>query len=146
MRFAHIDGDHLTLLNVYHAFKQNHEANQWCYDNFLNYRSLMSADNVLKFRLWLIWSEPVITSQSKTTKWSSCTHPQCRTTSPNGCSTTNLSSPLKNYIRTCTDIKPEWLVKIAPQYYEMSNFPQCEAKRQLERIVAKLESKEYSQY
>lgn len=104
----------------------------------------------------------------------------------------------KNYIRTCTDIKPEWyvckvffflfnlcvrhrrpsvpsvpnsyvlyllllqmiccqmyscspllfsrLVKIAPQYYEMSNFPQCEAKRQLERIVAKLESKEYSQY
>lgn len=38
------------------------------------------------------------------------------------------------------------LVKIAPQYYEMSNFPQCEAKRQLERIVAKLESKEYSQY
>nr|XP_046273668.1 pre-mRNA-splicing factor ATP-dependent RNA helicase DHX15-like [Scatophagus argus] len=52
----------------------------------------------------------------------------------------------KNYIRTCTDIKPEWLVKIAPQYYEMSNFPQCEAKRQLERIIAKLESKEYSQY
>lgn len=38
------------------------------------------------------------------------------------------------------------LVKIAPQYYEMSNFPQCEAKRQLERIIAKLESKEYSQY
>lgn len=38
------------------------------------------------------------------------------------------------------------LVKIAPQYYDMSNFPQCEAKRQLERIIAKLESKEYSQY
>lgn len=38
------------------------------------------------------------------------------------------------------------LVKIAPQYYEMSNFPQCEAKRQLERIIAKLETKEYSQY
>lgn len=38
------------------------------------------------------------------------------------------------------------LVKIAAQYYDMSNFPQCEAKRQLERIIAKLESKEYSQY
>lgn len=23
MRFSHIDGDHLTLLNVYHAFKQS---------------------------------------------------------------------------------------------------------------------------
>ena len=96
MRFSHIDGDHLTLLNVYHAFKQStsaceyyfalslfctfitvlhcigvlhiiiyykmyislcdstlqshgcldHEDPQWCYDNFINYRSLKSADNV----------------------------------------------------------------------------------------------------
>jgi len=23
MKFAHIDGDHLTLLNVFHAFKQS---------------------------------------------------------------------------------------------------------------------------
>jgi hypothetical protein len=37
------------------------------------------------------------------------------------------------------------LVKIAPQYYDMDNFPQCEAKRQLERIIAKLESKKYQQ-
>ncbi|VDN51022.1 unnamed protein product [Dracunculus medinensis] len=45
-RFAHIDGDHLTLLNVYHAFKQNHEDVQWCFDNFISYRSLKNADNV----------------------------------------------------------------------------------------------------
>lgn len=24
----------------------DHESTQWCYDNFINYRSLMSADNV----------------------------------------------------------------------------------------------------
>lgn len=46
MGFAHIDGDHLTMLNVYHAFKQNHDDPGWCYDNFVNYRSLKSADNV----------------------------------------------------------------------------------------------------
>lgn len=46
MRFAHIDGDHLTLLNVYHAFKQATEDPNWCYDNFVNFRSLKSADNV----------------------------------------------------------------------------------------------------
>lgn len=45
-RFSHIDGDHLTLLNVYHAYKQNGEDNEWCYQNFLNHRSLKSADNV----------------------------------------------------------------------------------------------------
>ncbi|CAH9079034.1 unnamed protein product [Cuscuta europaea] len=45
-RFSHIDGDHLTLLNVYHAYKQNQEDPQWCYENFINYRALKSADNV----------------------------------------------------------------------------------------------------
>lgn len=29
MRFAHIDGDHLTLLNVYHAFKQSEYNNNY---------------------------------------------------------------------------------------------------------------------
>ena len=30
----------------------------------------------------------------------------------------------KNYIRTVTDIKGEWLVDLAPHYYDMANFPQ----------------------
>lgn len=34
----------------------------------------------------------------------------------------------------------EWLLKIAPQYYDMNNFPQCEAKRQLELIQARLDA------
>ncbi|KAI0981493.1 hypothetical protein GJ496_000953 [Pomphorhynchus laevis] len=45
-RFAHTDGDHLTMLNVFHAFKQNNEDVNWCYENFVNFRSLRSADNV----------------------------------------------------------------------------------------------------
>jgi len=45
----------------------------------------------------------------------------------------------KNYIRTCTDIKADWLVKIAAQYYDMRNFPNCEAKRVLERIIERLQ-------
>ena len=47
--FSHPDGDHLTLLNVYHAFKgQDAQENpkQWCHDHFLSLRSLQSADNV----------------------------------------------------------------------------------------------------
>lgn len=47
--FAHPDGDHLTLLNVYHAFKgQEAQANprQWCHDHFVSLRALQSADNV----------------------------------------------------------------------------------------------------
>jgi pre-mRNA-splicing factor ATP-dependent RNA helicase DHX15/PRP43 len=47
--FAHPDGDHLTLLNVYHAFKgadAQSNPKQWCHDHFLSLRSLQSADNV----------------------------------------------------------------------------------------------------
>ncbi len=45
-QFAHSDGDYLTLLNAYHAYKQNSECKDWCYENFINYRSMQSADNV----------------------------------------------------------------------------------------------------
>ncbi|KAL8094459.1 hypothetical protein AgCh_036114 [Apium graveolens] len=45
-RFRHIDGDHLTLLNVYRAYKQNNEDESWCNENFVNHWALKSADNV----------------------------------------------------------------------------------------------------
>lgn len=47
--FAHPDGDHLTMLNVFHAFKSEEaQANpkQWCHDHFLSYRALQQAENV----------------------------------------------------------------------------------------------------
>jgi pre-mRNA-splicing factor ATP-dependent RNA helicase DHX15/PRP43 len=47
--FAHPDGDHLTMLNCYHAFKSpdaQKDPKQWCYDHFLSYRALQQADNV----------------------------------------------------------------------------------------------------
>ena len=43
----------------------------------------------------------------------------------------------KNYIRMCTDIKGDWLIELAPHYYDLKNFPSCEAKRTLERIYLK---------
>ena len=38
---------------------------------------------------------------------------------------------------TCTDVEGEWLVELAPHYYDLKNFPQCEAKKALERIYVK---------
>lgn len=45
-QFTHPDGDHLTMLNVYHAYKSNDGDKNWCWNNFLNARSLSQADNV----------------------------------------------------------------------------------------------------
>jgi pre-mRNA-splicing factor ATP-dependent RNA helicase DHX15/PRP43 len=42
MSFAHIDGDHLTMLNVYHAFKQS----KWEYffsSKFIKYVAIRSS-------------------------------------------------------------------------------------------------------
>lgn len=47
--FAHPDGDHLTMLNAYHAFKSDAaqpDPMMWCRENYLSYRSLTSCDNV----------------------------------------------------------------------------------------------------
>ena len=37
-QFSHVDGDHLTLLNAYHAYKQNAGSKDWCFENFINSR------------------------------------------------------------------------------------------------------------
>ena len=47
--FAHQDGDHLTMLNVYHAFKAadaQGDPKRWCHEHFLSLRALQSADSV----------------------------------------------------------------------------------------------------
>ena len=48
-QFVHSDGDHLTLLNVFHAFKgwqSKGEEGDMCWNNWLNLRSLKSANSV----------------------------------------------------------------------------------------------------
>ena len=49
LRFAHIDGDHLTLLNVYHAFKQNMEdpqVSQLRYKHIIKNVSIMDGQTL----------------------------------------------------------------------------------------------------
>ncbi|XP_072027781.1 LOW QUALITY PROTEIN: putative pre-mRNA-splicing factor ATP-dependent RNA helicase PRP1 [Amphiura filiformis] len=47
-RFAHVHGDHLMLLNVFNNNNNTHETFQWCQDNFVQYQSLKSANNIHK--------------------------------------------------------------------------------------------------
>ena len=45
-RFSHEDGDHLTMLNVFNAYKLKKENADWCYDHFLNIRGLKAANDI----------------------------------------------------------------------------------------------------
>lgn len=171
-RFSHVDGDHLTLLNVYHAYKNNQEASAWCYDNFLNHRSMKSADSVraqlmrVMNRFGLELKSNDFNSKDYYTNIRKCLlagffmqvahlertghyltvkdnqvvalHPSTVLQhKPEWALYNEFVLTSKNYIRMCTDVKVEWLVELAPHYYDLKNFPQCEAKRVLERVYLK---------
>nr|CAB3501009.1 unnamed protein product [Digitaria exilis] len=173
-RFGHIDGDHLTLLNVYHAYKQNSEDPQWCYENFINSRALKSADNVrqqlvrimTRFNLKMCSTDfnsreyyvnirkamlagyfmqvahLERTGHYLTVKDNQVVHlhpSNGMDHKPEWVIYNEYVLTTRNFIRTVTDIRGEWLIDIAPHYYDLSNFPSCEAKRVLERLYNKRE-------
>ncbi|CAH8591531.1 unnamed protein product [Schistosoma haematobium] len=158
----------------------DHEDPQWCYDNFINFRSLKSADNVrvqlsrIMDRFSLRRSSTDFTSRDyyinirkalvsgffmqvahleRTGHYLTVKDNQVVQLHP---STVMDHKPewvlynefvltTKNYIRTVTEVKPDWLVRIAPQYYDMSNFPDCDARRILERIVHRIQNRKLQQ-
>uniref|UniRef100_A0A0E0CZP9 RNA helicase n=1 Tax=Oryza meridionalis TaxID=40149 RepID=A0A0E0CZP9_9ORYZ len=173
-RFGHIDGDHLTLLNVYHAYKQNNEDPQWCYENFINARALKSADNVrqqlvrimTRFNLKMCSTDfnsreyyvnirkamlagyfmqvahLERTGHYLTVKDNQVVHlhpSNCLDHKPEWVIYNEYVLTTRNFIRTVTDIRGDWLIDVAPHYYDLSNFPSCEAKRVLERLYNKRE-------
>ncbi|KAK9747585.1 hypothetical protein RND81_02G001800 [Saponaria officinalis] len=173
-RFGHIDGDHLTLLNVYHAFKQNQEDTNWCYENFINFRAMKSAENVrmqlerimVRFNLkccstnfnsrdyyinirkamlagyFMQVAHLERTGHYLTVKDNQVVHlhpSNCLDHKPEWVIYNEYVLTSRNFIRTVTDIRGEWLVDIAPHYYDLTNFPNCEAKRVLEKLYKKRE-------
>ena len=52
--FHQPEGDHLTLLAVYNAWKNNRMSNSWCYENFVQARSLRRADDIRKQMLGIM--------------------------------------------------------------------------------------------
>ncbi|KAL2002397.1 hypothetical protein VTN02DRAFT_6863 [Thermoascus thermophilus] len=180
--FAHPDGDHLTLLNVYHAFKgPEAQANpkQWCHDHFLSLRSLQSADNVRLQLLRIMEREEIELVSTpfedkryyenirralvagffmQVAKKESQGKNMYMTVKDNQNVLLHPSTVLgyeaewvlynefvlttKNYVRTVTAVKPEWLLEIAPAYYDISTFPKGDIRSALLRTAERLARKE----
>ncbi|XP_061787707.1 ATP-dependent RNA helicase DHX8-like [Nerophis lumbriciformis] len=47
-KFFQPEGDHLTLLAAYNSWKNNKFSNPWCYENFIQARSLRRAQDIRK--------------------------------------------------------------------------------------------------
>lgn len=175
--FTHEEGDHLTMLNVYHAFKgpaAQENAKQWCHDHYLSYRALQQADNV-RMQLKRIMEreeiELVSTDFNDKNYYTNIRKALCAgffmqvakkdtsgktyvTVKDNQSVLLHPSTVLgqdsewvlynefvltsKNYIRTVTAVKPEWLLDIAPNYYDVDSFPKGEVQSSLRRTAQKM--------
>jgi len=169
-KFSHIEGDHLSLLNVYHAYQQHGGDPSWCYENFVNNRSLKAAANV---RTQLSRIMQRFNLELKSTDFASSNyytnirrallvgffmkvahlernghyltvkdnqvvalHPStCLDRKPEWVLYNEFVLTSRNFIRTNTEVEPDWLLETAPHYYDLNNFPKCEAKTILQRIA-----------
>ena len=173
-QFAHADGDHLTMLNAFHAYKENGASKDWCWDNFLNSRSLEAADNVRRqlqsqiqrLGIELASADPSSAGYYRNIRkaiaggmflqaahlersghYLTCKdnqvvsiHPSSVIGSkPEWVAYEDFVLTNKNYIRTVTVVEPEWLVEMAPQYFDLDNFPPGEARDDLVKVHRRLE-------
>mmetsp|Transcript_82589 Transcript_82589/g.130097 ORF Transcript_82589/g.130097 Transcript_82589/m.130097 type:complete len:708 (-) Transcript_82589:50-2173(-) len=175
-RFSHLDGDHLTLLNVFHAYKQHLsdgvDPGTFCYDNYINARSMKSAENVReqlkrtmeRLNLQMLSTDfhdkdyypnirrclvagyfMQVAHLEKSGHYLTVKDNQVVALHPSTCIQHKPEWVLynefvltsKNFVRTVTQVRGEWLLEIAPSYYNVSEFPKSEAKAQLERLKSR---------
>jgi pre-mRNA-splicing factor ATP-dependent RNA helicase DHX15/PRP43 len=176
-QFVHPDSDHLTLLNAYAAYDACHvrDRKQWCWDNFINDRSMQSAQNVRKQLLGVMNKLDLTLNSSDRKGDGSFAYTDIRQAltagmfmqvayrqrsgdyltmkdnqlvhihpgsvvdnRPEWVIFEEFALTTKNYIRTVTVTRVEWLVELAPHYFDLENFPECEAKAELEQAYARM--------
>ncbi|RDA94900.1 hypothetical protein CP533_4322 [Ophiocordyceps camponoti-saundersi (nom. inval.)] len=181
--FSHPDGDHLTLLNAYHAFKGQATSSvdggkMWCHEHFLSFRHLTSADNVrmqlkrimethgielvstpfedksyytnIRRALLAGFFMQVAKKESSGKVYRTVKDDQPVLIHPSTVLRTEFDWVVynefvltsKQYIRTCTGIRPEWLLEIAPVYYDLDTFEESDMLRSLKRATTKKKRKE----
>ncbi|CAH8368804.1 unnamed protein product [Eruca vesicaria subsp. sativa] len=115
-------GDHIALLKVYSSWKETNYSTQWCYENYIQVRSMKTARDIRFF--------PHTAKLQKNGSYRTVKHPQTVHIHPNS----GLSQVLpkwivyhelvltsKEYMRQVMELKPEWLIELAPHYYQLKD-------------------------
>ncbi|XP_027168695.1 pre-mRNA-splicing factor ATP-dependent RNA helicase DEAH1-like isoform X2 [Coffea eugenioides] len=154
-------GDHIALLKVYSSWKETNFSTQWCYENYIQVRSMKRARDIrdqlegLLERVEIEVTSNVndleaikkaITSGffphsarlQKNGSYRTVKHPQTVHIHPSS----GLAQVLprwvvyhelvlttKEYMRQVTELKPEWLVEIAPHYYQLKDVEDSTSKK-----------------
>ncbi|MED6192049.1 Pre-mRNA-splicing factor ATP-dependent RNA helicase DEAH1 [Stylosanthes scabra] len=154
-------GDHIALLKVYTSWKETNYSTQWCYENYIQVRSMKRARDVRDQLAGLLERVEIeltsnpgdldaikksITSGffphfarlQKNGSYQTVKHPQTVNIHPSS----GLAQVLprwvvyhelvlttKEYMRQVTELKPEWLVEIAPHYYQLKDVEDAGSKK-----------------
>jgi len=168
-QFVDNTSDHITLLNAYATYEEIPQAERrdWCWNNFINDRSISSAESVKKQLKGIMrrLDIPLVTCRGANGSFDTnairmaltsamymqtaylqragnyltvkdnqivYVHPGSSIDSkPQWVVFEEFALTSKNYIRTVTTTRGEWLVEMAPHYFDLENFPECEAKDEL---------------
>jgi len=146
-------GDHLTLLAVWNAWVETNYSIQWCYENFIQYRSMKRARDVRDQLVGLLERVeiPLVSNpdpgdttpirkcitagffyntarlQRSGDSYRTVKHNQTVLIHPTSCLFEEnpkwliyyeLVLTSKEFMRQVIEIKPEWLLEVAPHYYK----------------------------
>jgi pre-mRNA-splicing factor ATP-dependent RNA helicase DHX16 len=158
--FFRPQGDHLTLLNVYKQWEETGFSKDWCYENFIQYRSMARARDI-RDQLVLLLDRVEIERTStddteairkaiaagfffhaaklqkggsyKTVKHGETVqiHPSSSLfqSLPRWVIYHELVFTTKEFMRQVMEIKPEWLLEIAPHYYKAKELEDPSSKK-----------------
>ncbi|XP_027905152.1 pre-mRNA-splicing factor ATP-dependent RNA helicase DEAH1 isoform X1 [Vigna unguiculata] len=163
-------GDHIALLKVYNSWKETNYSTQWCYENYIQVRSMKRARDIRdqlaglleRVEIELISNEsdldaikksitsgffPHSARLQKNGSYRTIKHPQTVHIHPSA----GLAEVLprwviyhelvlttKEYMRQVTELKPEWLVEIAPHYYQLKDVEDLHSKK-MPRVAGRVQ-------
>ncbi|KAH1235411.1 hypothetical protein AAZX31_08G000300 [Glycine max] len=128
-------GDHMALLKVYNSWKETNYSMQWCYENYIQVRSMKRARDI---RDQLAGFFPHSARLQKNGSYRTVKHSQTVHIHPSlGLAQVlprwvvyhELVLSTKEYMRQVTELKPEWLVEIAPHYYQLKDVEDSYSKK-----------------
>lgn len=152
--FNKLGGDHLMLLNVYKQWEESNYSINWCYENYIQHRSMKRARDIREQLVDMLENVEIELSSdpandtairkavlagyfyhcarlNKNGSYSTIKHPHTVEIHPQSSlfQTTpklvcyhELVLTTKEYMRQVIEVKPEWLLEVAPHFYQGKDF------------------------
>ncbi|KAL0315774.1 UNVERIFIED_CONTAM: putative pre-splicing factor ATP-dependent RNA helicase DEAH5 [Sesamum radiatum] len=136
-KFFQAEGDHLTLLAVYEAWKAKNFSGPWCFENFIQARSLRRAQDVRKQLLSIMdKKDPQEGYRTLVENQPVYIHPSSALfqRQPDWVIYHELVMTTKEYMREVTVVDPKWLVELAPRFFKVADPTKMSKRKRQERI------------